>query len=644
LIVAVCAVQFTKPVYSQNFTDVTLNSGINHVFDYGDFHFGGGVAVLDINADGFDDLYFTGGVNKDMLYKNNGDGTFTNVLPLSHLPFLDSVVTMGVTSADIDNDGDPDLFVTTRCHNDPPYHTYAHNVLLRNNGDETFTDITSVAGFLNDSSFSTAAAFGDYNNDGYIDLYVLNFFGIPVDQFFDSTGIYKKPSPASAGSTNRLYQNNGDGTFTDVTVAQLLQDYGVGWATVFTDYDNDADADVLVANDFGNIAEPNNLYRNEYPATTGYTNQSIASGTHVAMNAMGVAVGDYDGDGWLDYYITNAGSNILHRNNGNGTFSDRTSSAGVENEGWIINGSMHTSVGWGANFFDYDNDTYLDLFVCNGSLNPLKSRTPVDTFYNPNVLYKNNGNGTFADVSAFQQLDDPHRGRGSVVFDYDNDGNMDLLVVNQVHYKGYATGASPTTMLYRNTTQNTNNWIKVKLEGVYANRSAIGARVNIKINDRVNKTYIREIDGGSSHLSQNALVAHIGIGDYDLIDTIEIVWPGGNKQYRYDVEPNQLLCIKEALPDSVPGGISNWANNRKTSLLVYPNPASAHCFVDVPSAAKGPGSYQLVLTAPSGQLVYQTGMTSLPAKIEMRDMQPGMYYAKVYSDGQLIGTGKVLKK
>jgi hypothetical protein len=625
LLTVVCAL-FLLPInstYAQSFTDVTVASGINHVYDFGDFMAGGGAVAFDYNNDGFEDVYITGGAQRDALYHNNGDGTFSNVIGTTGITArLDSFVTVGVIAGDIDNDGDKDLYVTTRsyAHN---LNSWAPNLLLQNNGDGTFTDISVGAGITAQHSYSTSATFGDVNLDGYLDIYTLNFFGVPMYDVVDSNTFQWKTTNRP-GSNNLLYINNGDATFNEMAVATGVEDGGCGWATAFSDYDNDGDVDLVVANDFGAKTEPNELYQNLHPSLS-FSSQGVASGTAIKINAMGVGVGDYNEDGFLDYYITDMTDNFLFANNGNGTFTDVTSAAGVEDSGWVEMGSYYISVGWGANFFDYDQDTYLDLFVCNGSISPMAPGGTIDTFYNPNSLYRNTGGGTFTDVSVAQGINDPHRGRGSIVFDYDNDGDMDLMAINQVHFPGYGIGMSPQVKFYRNDNTSGTNWVKVKLEGDSSNRDGIGALVTVKVGGR---SFIREIDGGSSHLSQNSTIAHFGLADYTQIDTIEVRWPGGKKDFRYNVPANQQLFIKEGTPT----GIN--ALSDKVSVDVYPNPFMNYFQLQI-NTSTHLGMLRLELFDSSGKRVKEVQGVQNGSRVNW-EFDKGAYWYKLWDGDRLL--------
>jgi len=517
-------------VYPQSFTDVTDSAGIDHLM-FGPM--GGGAAVLDYNNDGHEDVYVIGGLSGDKLLKNNGDGTFSEInMGLSGLSAVLDKYTIGVAAGDINNDGNRDLFVTTWGFFSNPS-VFASNQLFRNNGNGTFTNITNSSGISGDKTWSFSATFGDFNLDGYLDIYVGNYV--------DSTVILRDSLGISIGYANTcfpnyLYLNNGDETFTEVGSSLGMDNTGCALATAFTDYDADQDIDLYVANDFGEWVVPNVLYRNNHPQPN-FADVSVSSGANAGMYGMGIGVGDYDEDGDFDYYVTNVGRNVLFQNNGDGTFSDVADSAGVANT-WVVQDSLNTT-GWGANFFDYDHDTYLDLFVSNGWIGT-PDFIPTHSF-DPNKFYENNRDGTFTDISTSAGVADTSISRGSVIFDYDNDGDMDLLVMNVDYYGGIGDTLEPKVTLLRNDAAN-GNWLKVKVQGVVNARDGFGTRARAVVDGR---SFIREVGGGSGHASQNSSIMHFGLAIYSEFDTLEILWLGGGRQVFTCVSANQLFQVIE---------------------------------------------------------------------------------------------------
>ncbi|MEM7104336.1 MAG: FG-GAP-like repeat-containing protein [Bacteroidota bacterium] len=497
--------------FAQGFVDANLEANLFFLVDHQGF-MGGGGAFFDYDNDGELDLYVVGGEDRDRLYKNDGDGTFSEMSLAAGLDSTAAYYTHGVIAGDIDNDGDRDLFLTTWDMNN--IQAFAHNLLYENNGDGTFTDISQSAGIHLDSTWSTTATFLDFNLDGYLDIYVTNY--VEDTEFLRDSITNEINGFDHACFANYFYINNGNNTFTEMAAAYGIDDPGCGLAVAATDYDSDGDTDIMVANDFGEWVVPDRLYRNDYPMD-GFTDVSVSSSADVGIYGMGVAVGDYNEDTHLDYYITNLGSNALLQNQGDGTFVEFAAAADVQNTEY--DDLLVTS--WGAAFFDYDNNTTLDLAVCNGYV-PAAEFIGT-TNQDPNKLYHNNGDGTFSDFSAMLNLADEAVGRGLAIGDYDKDGDVDMLIINLNAF----VVDNPLVTLYKNEAAGNNNWCKVYLEGTTANRDAFGAQVWLHAAGR---TFIREIGGGSSHGSQNESVAHFGLGNISQIDSIIVQWPGGDRE------------------------------------------------------------------------------------------------------------------
>lgn len=508
------------------FTDATEAAGINHQFVVYEGMFGGGACVFDFNNDGYEDLYLTSGMNDDQLLLNQKDGTFKNIFEGSGLELTKQYVTQGVAGADVNRDGWVDLFITTINKKDNSTNIpRAENLLFLNNGNptgagNTFRDATKEYGLEKLYSFSTGGSFGDFNADGYPDLYVGNYFleyDGPLTEINDATIVN-----ASKTAEGYLLLNKAGKKYKNVYEDYGLNHRGFGFGGLFTDYDNDGDQDLYIINDFGYKAKPNYLLRNNYPKKS-FTYVEEEAGMDLRINAMAAAVGDYDNNGFLDYFITNIKFNRFMVTQGAGKpYQDLSKELGM---------SMFT-ISWGANWADFDQDGDLDLFVANGDLNP--NCVPMGNF-----LFENMG-GKFQDNARIAGVNDYGMGRGSVVFDYDNDGDMDLLVINQKPIKDYPMPSM--TKLFRNDSTH-GNWLKVALAGVEAEKHGIGSRVRIVVG---NTQMIREIDGGgSSHLSQNSTIAHFGLGRATVVDSVIVTWSGGNRQVLLNQAANQLLTISE---------------------------------------------------------------------------------------------------
>ena len=524
------------------FTDVAQSSGIffQHINgSTGRFYYpetyGSGVVFLDYDNDGDQDLYLVNSAAlpgfmesfepTNSLYQNNGDGTFSDVTEASGTG--DRGYGLGVCAADYDNDGNIDLYVTN----------FGPNVLFRNRGDGTFGDVTELAG-VGDARMSTSAAFADYDNDGYVDLYVANNAHVPMDSPRECrhgvVPVYCGPGQYE-GVSGVLYHNEGDGTFADVTrQAGVYDESGRQLGVVFSDYDQDGDADIYIAND----TKPNWLFRNDGQGH--FTDVGLTSGVAVNPEArpeagMGTDWGDYDRDGLMDIIVCNFQweSCRLLANQGDGFFEDRTFLAGLGEP-------TYSTLTFGTDFFDYDNDGFLDIFIANGHVDPnigiIDKGGPA--YAQHDQLFHNNGDKTFDDVSEATGLEKnrPKVGRGSAAGDYDNDGDLDLLVGNNNH----------RPMLLRNDGGNSNNWLSIRTVGTTSNRDGIGALITV---DGGGFKQSEEVRAGSSYLSQSDLRVHFGLGTLSVVDRIEIRWPSGIRQTLKQIEANQFLVIEEPAAD-----------------------------------------------------------------------------------------------
>jgi hypothetical protein len=531
--------------FGQNvFIDVTLNSGIDNIYDVYEGLFGGGVVAFDYNNDGFEDLYITGGKSQDILYENNGDGTFKDVINGSGILKDSLIVTTGVSSADVNKDGYIDLLVTTitKQNNQPNNkNKMFSNLLYINNGDGTFSDLSSKYG-IQKRNFSTSSSFGDINADGYPDLFIANYF---KEFYFDDNPLgshrlsllnnYSIQSNYETGH-DELYINIDGKYFKDVSDLLVDAGKGYGFGGVFTDFDNDNDLDLFIINDFGETHEPNQLLVNQYPELR-FENKSKEMKINFGLKSMGVGVGDYNNDNLLDYHVTNIFTGPFIVNRGEGLpFINLMNNVGTGiSKIKSFNDNESVIIGWGSIFLDYDNDTDLDLFNSNGPINPMV--IPI-----PNILFENKGR--VFEVNEKSGVMDYGIARGSVHFDYDNDGDQDIFVVNQRPVNDAVYGKTMGSKLYRNDSSNDNNWLKIKLKGKQSTTRGLGARIRIVCDDL---SMIREIDGGSSHASQNSSIAHFGLGKNQKIDSITVTWPGGNSQSLKNVDVNKLIQIEEVL-------------------------------------------------------------------------------------------------
>ena len=530
MIATLLLISFFSSTAQKPFTEVSKQAGIDHKFVVYQGSFGGGAVAFDYNNDGFEDIFIAGGMGSDALYLNKGNGTFENVYDKSGLKTPIKYMTLGAVSADINKDGWRDLFVCTiNSSANKEKVPRAPNLLYINNGNGTFRDASAEYGIDKHYSFSTAAMFGDVNNDGYPDLFVGNYFA----EFTGKLSLLDDAAIVGSKQTSECnLLINKDGKFMeDEHKSYGLTHKGFGFGGAFTDYDNDGDLDLIVNHDFGYKNTANKFYENKYPKEK-FEDIGEQIKMAIPLNAMGTAIGDYNGDGLLDYYISNIKAGFFMVNQGKGKpFVNLNERVGVRINRIMDSVGSYMPVSCGANFGDFDNDTDLDLFVSNGCLNPIVEPNP--DFYFENI------NGRYANHSVQSNLNNSGIGRGSLTFDYDNDGDLDILIVNQTPVDSFP--GAPGALLYRNDSAK-GNWIKVALFGIDNDKNGIGSRVEVIIGD---KKMIREIDGGSSHSSQNSVIAHFGLGKADHIDTIRVKWLGGKEQVLINQKANQLIKITE---------------------------------------------------------------------------------------------------
>jgi len=576
------------------FVDVAHDAGVDFKNQYypaflnGKMAFGmirygpGGISAVDVDNDGFYDLFVPDGVASRLLH-NNGDGTFTDVTAASGLAGLDGA-SVGVF-ADYDNDGFKDLFVSR---------TFTHNQLFHNNGDGTFTDVTAKSR-IGDDCCTTVASWGDYDNDGLLDLY--------VGRYLDPRTRIPTTFYARNGEPNQLYHNNGDGTFTNVTEQAGVGDLGLCLGTVWGDYDDDGFLDLYVVNDFGRKT----LYHNNRNGT--FTDVTVKSGTLDYGAGMSAAFGDYDNDGKLDLYVANirsesrwfaepptvarymlnswkqgvwatdmplyfqifrqsgfgfadvfrqmASGNTLLRNRGDGTFEDTTWKASANPPGWF----------WGSSFADFDNDGWLDIYAADGwvyndrhteiemdFLNNVVSKQAeykTGRFFDPryfgtrswhgwerNRHLRNNGDGTFTEIGRAAGTDLLLNSRGTAVADFWNRGALDIAVA----------ASNDRHALLRNDVGTQHHWLGVELVGTTTNRDAVGARVYASIGGL---RQMREVALGDGYGSQNTLRQYFGLGDKTTIDELVVRWPkSGAVQTFKHVAADRIVRITEGQPET----------------------------------------------------------------------------------------------
>lgn len=480
-----------------------------------------GVAVGDFDGDGNDDVYFSNSGQANVLYRNNGDLTFTDVTESAGVGGGE-IFSNCASWADYDNDGLIDLYVGN--HN-------VSNVLYKNNGDGTFTDVTIDTG-VGDSGFCRSVIWADINGDNFLDLYVSNM-----------------------NMSNLMYINQGGEYFLDEVEATNTDDNLVAQASIFFDYDNDDDLDIYLVHD---ADQANILFQNNGEGE--FQNVAAAAGVNFEANGMGVDVADYNGDGFLDLFFSNLGDNTLMSNNGDGTFSNVTEAAGV------FDGGM----GWGAFFFDYNNDRWPDVYVCMDS-----NFAPIQ-----NKLYENQGDSTFVLASQEDESASSNSGFGSASIDIDSDGKLDIICSTN--------GLSTPNLLLQNNSP-AGNWIGFSLEGVESNYCAIGARIEIAHEAGIQ---IDELNAGASWASQNSMRLHFGLGEVEELEEIIIHWPSGYSESFTEFEINQYHHVVEGQSEWVDpppppdlgllhdieeedlGLVEVTELESYSTLVIYPNPAT----------------------------------------------------------------------
>ncbi len=554
------------------FEDVATQVGVN--YSYGDSEYGGGVSFADFNNDGWDDITYASEDGAQIYFFENNNGIF-NLVTLNGIS--NTYKTKQVIWIDYDNDGDKDLFVTA---------IEGVNEFYRNDGGMNFTNISSTIGFFQTDLFTYGTSFGDIDNDGDLDAFISNRTSTEQNQ------------------RNYLYRND-EGTFVDITQSSGIpiedeegnENSRLSFCTMFFDYNKDGFQDIYLANDkTDNI---NRLYKNLGNGT--FEDVSVASGSGIAVNAMTTTLGDYNNDGWFDIYITNTQSsqagngNVLLKNNGDGTFTN------VAEE----TGTTFNSLAWGAVFLDADNDTLLDLYVSGGFDGSIGSFLSA-------AFYHQQNDGTFVIPQNIGFENDTRKSFSNAIGDINNDGKPDIIVCNDTE----------NNFLWENKTTNTNNWLKVKLEGVTTNRDGIGNTIEIFINGRSQYRYTL---AGEGYISQNSYHEFFGLGEATEVDYVKVTWTGTNTEdIIYDVNANQSITIKEGI------GVLTSNDIQTNSLFsLYPNPSYDGVFK---LSVNNNKSNTLKVYDLAGRLILKIKNLKDKDQFSLNHCKKGIYLAKVSSD------------
>lgn len=485
------------------FVESAFTLGVGH--QYGSGQSGGGISLYDFNNDGLDDISLSSQKDDSLFFYKNLGGAFQRV----RFPGVENArETKQILWVDYDNDDDNDLLVCSYL---------GGNILYNNNGNDEFEDVTAASGLPTDLMPTMGATWGDYDNDGDLDLYLCNY------QYW------------YGGWSNYLYQNQGDGTFLNTTlIAGVADSSGYSFCASFIDYDRDGYQDIYVANDYDS---GNKLFHNEGNGI--FSDKSLESGAGIAIDAMSVTIGDYNNDRWPDIYVTNLpDGNVLLVNNGNGTFSKPDSAAGA---GFYENS-------WGANFYDFDNDMYEDLYV-SGML-PFEGSKSAQ-------MYHNNSSGEFVNWANIGFKGDTAWSFANAVGDFNNNGAGDIVVLNAF---------SDSTMLWKNTNTTDNHWTKIDLIGSVSNKNGIGAIIEVYAGGIAQSRYKQ---CGEAYLCQNSIWKHFGLGGNETVDSVIIYWPSGivDKMYSLLVDKHYTVLEDFGITTSVATNKGNF------DFSIFPNPS-----------------------------------------------------------------------
>ena len=529
---------------------------------------GGGVSFCDFDGDGWDDITYATVEGEEVYFYKNNNGTFE----LIDLGINDTYRTKQVIWIDYDSDGDKDFFATS---------ILGFNKFYRNDGNMSFTDITATCGLFTDNKYTWGASFGDIDNDGDLDVIICNRDVVTANQY------------------NYLYRNDS-GVFLDITDAAGLSLFNLLSLTAsFFDYNNDGYQDIYISND--KYTQINRLYKNDGDGT--FTDVSVSSGAGVAVNAMSTAIGDYNNDGWFDIYVTNTWEgNIFLKNNGDGTFSDVATN----------NGTLMESIAWGAVFLDANNDADLDLYVSSMITGSLPDALP-------SAFYENDGAGNYSIPSGIGFANDTRISFSNAIGDFNNDGYPDIIVMNDTE----------NNFLWENTTTNSNNWIKINLEGVASNKDGIGSKIEINAGGTSQYRYTLN---GEGYIAQNSNSEFVGIGTATNIDYIKVTWLSGIVDTFNNISPNQTLNITE-------GQALSLNEYDLTTVQLFPNPVTDRLNIRLNNSSTI--NFKVELYNLLGKKVLSEDKDGINSVIDLSNYASGIYLLKCTLADKVI-TKKVI--
>ncbi len=537
--------------------------GLNNV-TYGDGILGGGISFFDFDQDGWDDITVSSEINKPVRFFKNFQGSFVEVF----FNIVDPLYqTKTVQWVDFDNDADYDFFVTGNTDS---------NRLYENDGTMSFTDITVAAGLMTTDNKTFGSSWGDYNNDGLLDLFI------------------NSRNPSNNNIPNILYHNNGDGTFTNVNDDAGISPFNhLSFCSAFFDYNNDGWQDIVISND----KDPKNLlYHNNGDGT--YTEMGEETQTNVIMDAMSTAIGDPNKDGWQDFYVTNTQEgNAFFENNGNGTFSNIATS----------NGTLMESIAWGAVFLDADNDRDLDLYV-SGVLDGTSGMLP-------SAFYENDGNGNYTIPVGAGFEDDTAQSYANAIGDFNNDGFPDIIVLNY---------APDDIFLWQNSCPVDYNWLKVKLQGTESNRMGIGSTIEIMVGGEKQYNYTL---CGEGYLGQNSAYEFFGIGDATEIEYVKVTWLSGIVDFIENPGINQVMTIIE-------GSTLGTTDHTGFDFGIAPNPTTGHINIQLPTYINNPPT--LIISDVQGRKLKVLKLNTGKSLLNVSTYEKGLYFFHLEYQGNIV--------